>query len=292
MNDNNQEPVKIIKSENQEVKKDFKKFKSIDVNIFNSGKIEDKADKILLKFKTIDKNKFSKIPKNEKLMNYSIIIQNDNKLKFHYFENILNNIYLRGGNIETTNIKKYVNDNNLKTTSLIPVTKKTHKLNKKGKKSKRKGSYESLDNAEWKKSHSKFNSSHILGKAKLKNEKKISHRKYSEADNSKQPIKIGEYILNKNDKPNIKNNDNKDNYNKENNDKENNGKENLNNDNKDKDNKDKDNKDKDNEGTKVNTADIKKKEIVKLSIKAKKRRYRGFPLCCFIVEEDNSFDDT
>ena len=79
----------------------------------------------------IDKNKFRNIPKNEGLMDGSSIHRNDtnhnrrsNKDKT-YYKSLLSGIYQNELDTKNlTNIKKKINDSNMKVSSLIPTAKK------------------------------------------------------------------------------------------------------------------------------------------------------------------------
>jgi len=176
------------------------------------------------KLKKIDKNKFKNIPKNEKLMNFSTILNNNehnirqfrrtNKEYTHY-ANLLNSVYQNEFHFEnSTNIKKKLNDSNLKVSSLIPISKKrfnkskmktikekdnlvSNILRKNGKKNnRRKGSYNEDKNSK----NSKLSRKRLLMKCysshsllKMKSVKRISNNKL-EIDNIKNFLKEEEKV--------------------------------------------------------------------------------------------------
>ena len=172
------------------------------------NKIDEESNKNSFKSKLIqlDKEKFSNIPKNEKLMNNSTILNknnfNYNKDK-NYYTNLLNNIYQNESHFEHTNVKKKLNDSNLRISSLIPISKKMFNQSKgkiikeediikaddykkKKRHSKRKGSFneeEKLQISLRKKKTLKFNSTHMLVKVKKKSCSNI--RKFSGIDKAR-----------------------------------------------------------------------------------------------------------
>ena len=299
----------------------------------NKNKITEESDHSNLKnkFKKIDKNKFKNIPKNEKLMNLSTIVHNnkDNEeisKDKKYCYNILNNIILNDSRFaNATNIKKRSKENNLKISSLIPISKKRfHKSKQKTinekeniafnilkkdikkeikKHSKRRVSlndkksvgskiskHSKHSKSSKKKQEIKFNSSHQILKVKTK-KRPSSHNiaEFNELENIKHILKDEE----KSKKvPQKEENKKKDEENNNINKKE---KENLN---EEKENKIKEKNDKkenlNKEKTMVEINNVKTKneyEIVKYSDKEKKKKYKGFPFCCLTIKDDNSSDN-
>jgi hypothetical protein len=183
----------------------------------SNSKIDEEASKnsFKSKLKKIDKEFFNSIPKNDKLMNNTTILHkksnNSNKDK-QYYQNLLNEIYQNESHFDCTNIKKKMNESNIKVSSLIPISKKMINkskekflkeeenlkekediLKKNKKHSRRKGSF-NIDNKNnarrnsIKRKSKKYNSTHELIKVK----KKIgSHnpRKSSEIGKIKDIIK-------------------------------------------------------------------------------------------------------
>ena len=288
---------------------------SFDMNK-NKNKLKTDSNSIKNKLRQIDKNKFKNIPKNESLMNFSTILfnnkNNDENRNSYKDKNdcpkMVSSIFINNNRF---NLKRKTKDNNnLKISSLIPISKKRtnkskHKtikekegviLNilKKDKKkvSKRKHSYNANDsklskNSKHtkitKKNREKYNSSHALIKVRkisnnnlvdiLRNGIKEKKRKDKDKDEEK----------NSNNDDNNENNDIKKNVENKN---ENNVSE------KKKNNQKKENTNKESPIIDINNAKTKNEtEILKYTQKEKKKKYKKFPLCCLSINDDNSSDN-
>ena len=286
---------------------------SFDMNK-NKNKLKTDSNSIKNKLRQIDKNKFKNIPKNESLMNFSTILfnnkNNDENRNSYKDKNdcpkMVSSIFINNNRF---NLKRKTKDNNnLKISSLIPISKKRtnkskHKkikekegviLNilKKDKKkvSKRKHSYNANDsklskNSKHtkitKKNREKYNSSHALIKVR-----KISN------NNLVDILRNGIKEKKRKDKDEEKNSGNDDNN--ENNDIKKNV-ENKNENNvseKKKNNQKKENTNKESPIIDINNAKTKNEtEIVKYTQKEKKKKYKKFPLCCLSINDDNSSDN-
>ena len=286
---------------------------SFDMNK-NKNKLKTDSNSIKNKLRQIDKNKFKNIPKNESLMNFSTILfnnkNNDENRNSYKDKNdcpkMVSSIFINNNRF---NLKRKTKDNNnLKISSLIPISKKRtnkskHKtikekegviLNilKKDKKkvSKRKHSYNANDsklskNSKHtkitKKNREKYNSSHALIKVR-----KISN------NNLVDILRNGIKEKKRKDKDKEKNSDNDDNN--ENNDIKKNV-ENKNENNvseKKKNNQKKENTNKESPIIDINNAKTKNEtEILKYTQKEKKKKYKKFPLCCLSINDDNSSDN-
>ena len=286
---------------------------SFDMNK-NKNKLKTDSNSIKNKLRQIDKNKFKNIPKNESLMNFSTILfnnkNNDENRNSYKDKNdcpkMVSSIFINNNRF---NLKRKTKDNNnLKISSLIPISKKRtnkskHKtikekegviLNilKKDKKkvSKRKHSYNANDsklskNSKHtkitKKNREKYNSSHALIKVR-----KISN------NNLVDILRNGIKEKKRKDKDKEKNSDNDDN-NKNNDIKKNVENKNENNvSEKKKNNQKKENTNKESPIIDINNAKTKNEtEILKYTQKEKKKKYKKFPLCCLSINDDNSSDN-
>ena len=280
----------------------------------NKSKLKTDSNSIKNKLRQIDKNKFKNIPKNESLMNFSTILfnnkNNDENRNSYKDKNdcpkMVSSIFINNNRF---NLKRKTKDNNnLKISSLIPISKKRtnkskHKtikekegviLNilKKDKKkvSKRKHSYNANDsklskNSKHtkitKKNREKYNSSHALIKVR-----KISN------NNLVDILRNGIKEKKRKDKDKEKNSDNDDN-NKNNDIKKNVENKNENNvSEKKKNNQKKENTNKESPIIDINNAKTKNEtEILKYTQKEKKKKYKKFPLCCLSINDDNSSDN-
>ena len=301
----------------------------------NKNKITEESDHSNLKnkFKKIDKNKFKNIPKNEKLMNLSTIVHNnkDNEeisKDKKYCYNILNNIILNDSRFaNATNIKKRSKENNLKISSLIPISKKRfHKSKQKtinekeniafnilkkdikkeikkhskrrvslndkksvGSKISKHSKHSKHSKSSKKNQEKKFNSSHQILKVKTK-KRPSSHNlgEFNEMENIKHILKDEVKSKKIPQKEENKKDEENNNINKKEERKENEEKENKIN---EKNNK-KENINK--EKTMVDINNVKTKneyEIIKYSNKETKKKYKGFPFCCLTIKDDNSSDN-
>ena len=286
---------------------------SFDMNK-NKNKLKTDSNSIKNKLRQIDKNKFKNIPKNESLMNFSTILfnnkNNDENRNSYKDKNdcpkMVSSIFINNNRFDLK--RKTKDNNNLKISSLIPISKKRinkskHKtikekegviLNilKKDKKkvSKRKHSYNANDsklskNSKHtkitKKNREKYNSSHALIKVR-----KISN------NNLVDILRNGIKEKKRKDKDEEKNSGNDDNN--ENNDIKKNV-ENKNENNvseKKKNNQKKENTNKESPIIDINNAKTKNEtEILKYTQKDKKKKYKKFPLCCLSINDDNSSDN-
>ena len=111
----------------------FKTKLSCDINKSKTGK-----GKNIVSFKSslkkIEKDKFKNIPKNEKLMNFPVLDNNNNNYIFRKpnqrktsFANSLSNKINFG---DEGNIQKKVNENNNRVSSIIPVSRNRHNCSK------------------------------------------------------------------------------------------------------------------------------------------------------------------
>ena len=286
---------------------------SFDMNK-NKNKLKTDSNSIKNKLRQIDKNKFKNIPKNESLMNFSTILfnnkNNDENRNSYKDKNdcpkMVSSIFINNNRFDLK--RKTKDNNNLKISSLIPISKKRinkskHKtikekegviLNilKKDKKkvSKRKHSYNANDsklskNSKHtkitKKNREKYNSSHALIKVR-----KISN------NNLVDILRNGIKEKKRKDKDKEKNSDNDDN-NKNNDIKKNVENKNENNvSEKKKNNQKKENTNKESPIIDINNAKTKNEtEILKYTQKDKKKKYKKFPLCCLSINDDNSSDN-
>jgi hypothetical protein len=183
----------------------------------SNSKIDEEASKnsFKSKLKKIDKELFNNIPKNDKLMNNTTILHKRSHHSFkdkQYYQNLLDEIYQNESHFDGTNIKKKINEGNIKISSLIPKSKKMINkskekflkeeenfkekediLKKNKKHSRRKGSFNADNKLNVhrnmiKRKSKKYNSSHELIKVK---KKRGSHnlRKLSEIGKIKDIIK-------------------------------------------------------------------------------------------------------
>ena len=307
--------------------------KSIKSSELNNNKNNEGSGKNTFKnkLKQIDKDKFNRATRNEDLTNRPNI-QHKNTLhpkrNKKYYMNILDSIYQNDSHLNETNIKLKFNQNNIKTSSLIPFPKKISKdklikeediikedLKKSKKISKRKGSEDDgnkFDRIGNKKKTKKFNSSHLILKLKKKTNNN-NNLKNTEIDKIKDILK-DEKIKTITNKVNEDEEKNKDIMEENKSEKKNEGiiegknifhvnineKENKMNDNNSYEKKVIQTKKKDcnNEQNKskvivdINHVETKSKnEIVKYTNKEKekgKKRSKGFPLCCCIIKDDSS----
>ena len=303
--------------------------KSIKSSELNNNKMNEGSGKTIFKnkLKQIDKDKFNRATRNEDLINRPNI-QHKNTLhpkrNKKYYMNILDSIYQNDSHLNETNVKLKFNQNNLKTSSLIPFPKKISKeklikeediikedLKKSKKCSKRKVSEDDgnkFDRIYTKKKTKKFNSSHLILKLKKKNNNTL---KNTEIDKNRDILKDEKIktIIKKENENEEKSKDVKE---ENKNEKQNEGiiegkniyqvneKENKMNDNNSYENKIIQTKKKNynNEHNKnkeivdINHVETKSKnEIVKYTNKEKEKgekRRKGFPLCCFIIKDDSS----
>ena len=309
----------------------YDNIKSIKSSEVSNNKINEGSGKTIFKnkLKQIDKDKFNRATRNEDLINRPNI-QHKNTLhpkrNKKYYMNILDRIYQNDSHLNETNVKLKFNQNNLKTSSLIPFPKKFSKeklikeediikedLKKSKKNSKRKLSEDDgnkFDRIGNKKKTKKFNSSHLILKLKKKNNNNL---KNTEIDKKRDFLKDEEIktIIKKENENEEKSKDVKEENKSE---KKNesiiedkyiyqvniNEKENKMNDNNSYENKIIQIKKKDynNEHNKskvivdINHVETKSKnEIVKYTNKEKekgKKRRKGFPLCCCFIKDDSS----
>ena len=303
--------------------------KSIKSSELNNNKINEGSGKITFKnkLKQIDKDLFNRATKNDALINRPSIQHKNTihpKRNKKYYMNILDSIYQNDSHLNETNVKLKFNQNNLKTSSLIPFPKKFSKeklikeediikedLKKSKKNSKRKLSEDDgnkFDRIGNKKKTKKFNSSHLILKMKKKNNNNL---KNTEIDKNRDILKDEKIktIIKKENENEEKSKDVKE---ENKNEKQNEGiiegkniyqvneKENKMNDNNSYENKIIQTKKKNynNEHNKnkeivdINHVETKSKnEIVKYTNKEKEKgekRRKGFPLCCFIIKDDSS----
>ena len=297
------------------------------------------------KLRQIDKNKFRNIPKNEGLMDGSSIQRNEtnhnrrsNKDKT-YYKSLLSGIYqneLESKNL--TNIKKKLNDSNLKVSSLIPIAKKKRSkqsrmktikekenqilniLNKNIRKTRRKYSCGdekvSKNSKNHKKNEARYNSTNSL--VKIKPHKKLYNNRYTD-------LNVIRHILREEEKTKImpkkesnknisdKKNKNKDQfstfiYNNNHNirdsklsklSKISGNRSNKNSTKKvnfyvddDKNEKKHHHVNKEENQIDINHAKTKNEcDIINISNKAKKKKYRGFPFCCLTVKDGDSSEE-
>ena len=264
------------------------------------------------KFKKLAKNKFRNIPKNQKLMNFSTILNNNenknnnlNIPNINYLS-IINDIYKNDSHLEhATNIKKKTNESN-KASSLIPISKKRFSKSKQRTTNENNNLIINILKKEVKRnSHSKKNL--IIYDDKCSKNTKISkHTKNSKNSKKKRKKRFNssqQLIQIKNDEgsniskqmENIRNNKVK------------NKKKNRNGENKKKEidiekiedeNKDEIIEKKNKKGDKekqiicINNAKTKNENEVEKSLnKEKKKKYRRFPFCCLTMKDENSSDD-
>ena len=294
---------------------------------FSKEKIEEDNGLNSFKYnlKKIDKNIFKNIPKNEKLMNYSTILLNNNtnlnnpdKRKIFY-QNVLNQNRAKIEN--STNIKKKNDDTNIRVSSLIPISKKRFNKSKMKtikekenlvynilkKNYKRNGkfnvSYGSFADDIYSKNSKKknenfYNSSHALLKVK-KTTKKLTGITGIQSAKIIPKVKSKKQLIVLNDNNDIENNNIKDkNINKTKNSiKKNNNKRNEDSkigcidNNKFGNNKNYNNNE---ERNAVNIDNVKTKneyEIENCTTKEKKRKSLGFPFCCLTSKDDNSSEN-
>ena len=112
----------------------FKTRLSSDINKSKTGKGKN-VSSFKCGLKKIEKNKFKNIPKNENLMNFSTILDNNdnNKVvrkasqrKTCYMNFLSNKIIFT----DALNIKKKLNDNKQRVSSLIPISKNRNRISK------------------------------------------------------------------------------------------------------------------------------------------------------------------
>ena len=302
--------------------------KSIKSSELYNNKINEGSGKITFKnkLKQIDKDLFNRATKNDALINRPSIQHKNTihpKRNKKYYMNILDNIYQNDSHLNETNVKLKFNQNNIKTSSLIPFPKKFSKeklikeediikedLKKSKKNSKRKLSEDDgnkFDRIGNKKKTKKFNSSHLILKMKKKNnnnlknteidkirdDEKIKTIRKKENENEEKSKDVKEE--NKSEKKNESIIEDKNIYQVNINEKEN-----KMNDNNSYENKviqaKKQDYNKEHHKNKVivdiNHVETKSKnEIVKYTNKEKekgKKRRKGFPLCCCIIKDDSS----
>ncbi len=297
---------------------------------FNKEKIEEENGLNSFKYslKKIDKNKFKNIPKNEKLMNYSTILLNNNTnlnnphKRKSFYENVLNRNRVSFEN--STNIKKKNDDTNIRVSSLIPISKKRFNkskmktikekenlvyniLKKNYKRSgKLNGSYGCFTDDIYSKISSKkknenfYNSSHALLKIKKRTKKLTGITGIESAKIIPKVKKLSKrqlIVLNDNndiEKNNIKDkkiNKTKNNIKKNNNKRNENSKNGSIDNNKFGNNKNYNNNE---ERNVVNIDNVKTKneyEIENCTTKEKKRKSLGFPFCCLTSKDDNSSEN-
>lgn len=268
------------------------------------GKLKVDTISVKKKLKKIDKNKFKNIPKNDKLMNFSTILHNDKNnedirtgiKEKNYCENLVRSIYLNNNRFEIANINKKGKENNLKMSSLIPISKKRVNKSKnktikekdnliyiilkkeKKKTSKRKRSINNIDDSRCskntknskhskasKKNIKKYNSSQSILKVKKNYIKNFEDIAKKEKKNKEEKIKN-----------NIKNLEIKKEINEINADINHNNKSIK---------KEKGIIDIDNVKTKNDC------NIIKITNKENRKKHKGFPLCCLTINDNNSSDN-
>ena len=146
-----------------------------------SSKIDEGSSKHTFKnkLKQLEKDKFSNIPKNENLMNYSTILHkksHENNKDQNYYINLLNNIYQQEQHLDNTNIKKKLNEN-LKISSIIPVSRKmVDQTKEKIKEEKNKDDFLKKNNRKNSRRRTSFND---LTKFHRKNSKRLTKNSFS-----------------------------------------------------------------------------------------------------------------
>ena len=273
------------------------------------GIIEENSNISYSKFKKLTKNKFKNIPKNEQLMNFSTILHNNenknNNMNNNNCLSIINDIFKIDHHLEhTTNIKKKLNENNLKISSLIPISKKRFNKSKQRTANENDNLIINILKKELKKT-SKRRKSFLEDKCS-KNSKISKHTKNSRSSKKKKPKRYNSshelITINKDKENNIdKHIDNiisilkkdaktrKLSKNEEGKNEENNiGK-------KEKDYKINEKNENLNEEKKIifinNIKTKNEYEIDKSSNKEKRKKHKPFPFCCFTVKDGNSSDD-
>ena len=276
------------------------------------GKLKVDTISIKNKFKKIEKNKFKNIPKNDKLMNFSTILHNDKNNEAiqtgikekNDCDNLVRNLYLNNNRFDITNINKKGKENNLKLSSLIPISKKRINKSKnktikekdnliyiilkkeKKKTSKRKRSVNNDDSKcskcsriskhskSSKKNKKKYNSSQAIIKVKkncTKNFEDIIKKETKEKNKNKEEI-IKNDIKNLEIKKEINEINADIKHNNNNNNKKSIGKE---------------------KGI-IDINSVRTKNdcnIIKITNKENKKKHMGFPLCCFTINDNNSSDN-
>ena len=289
---------KVIRKNSCELLKNKKLKEENAINIFKN------------KLKKVDKNKFKNIPKNNNLDFSSILYNNCSnnnycRRKKFLSLNVLNNLQFKDEHFyNNTNIKREkFSDNNLKISSLIPISRKNNKSKRRTIKDKeiflssilkevnknpRKVSFYDDNNSKStkKKGDRKYNSSNELFKVMKKN--RISSKfltKFKEVENVKNLIKDEKKIKNK------KKNKEEENCKEKKIDKM----DIISDKNEKKISEKKSTKkliiNKDNENIDLNNATKNENEIEKNAKKAKKKKHKGFPFCCLTINDDNSSDD-
>ena len=262
------------------------------------------------KFKKLAKNKFKNIPKNQKLMNFSTILNNNenknnnlNIPNINYLS-IINDIYKNDSHLEhATNIKKKTNENNLKVSSLIPILKKRFNKSKQRTTNENNNLIINILKKEVKRnSHSKKNliiyddkcSKNTKISKHTKNSKNSKKKRKKRFNSSHQLIQIkndGESNISK-QMENIKVKNKKKNKNGENKKKE------IDIEKIEDENKDEIMEKKNKKGNKEkqiicinNTKTKNEYEVEKSLNKEKKKKYKRFPFCCLTMKDENSSDE-
>ena len=310
------------KNYNKSIYIDFQQVSKRNINRRHSydiknNKIKDGLSTLKNKLKKINKNLFKNIPKNENLINFSSIMHNnenkknhkknkDNKDNKHYL-NLLNNIYSNDEHFDNTNIKQKLFENNLRLSSLIPVSKKRYSKSKlKTIEDKNNLLFNILKKEEKRHSQKRLsinddiyskNSKNTKNTKNTKSSKKIYTKKYNSSKDllkSNNLNKINEienfkHIL-KDEVKNKKIHKKKENENEE---KSIDKKECNNNicDKKSNIKEKRESVDKEKEIMEVGNVKTKNEyELLKSKKKEKKIKYKRFPLCCIPIRDDNSSD--